>query len=373
MNEAENITNEATTKRRPVFRNGKFEIELANGEIFSLYPGINAAGVDFTGCDLTMMKLNDSNFDGANFTDSCLDSTDFTNCQMYGAVFDNADLTMTIFWGAKLVGASFRGAPKEACGWGTRFDHADISFAHFTRGLPQAVLQHATAISTYFYETDFTDSNFYMANLTGATLDEPHFYRVNLMQVDLTGATIRKGYFDLMNMENAILYGTTFEDCASDISDKSCNVNMTNVNAQFARFIRCSLPGLHAPEINFADAYFELSQFFQSNFYSACFARMIAISTGFNECDVRYANFAQAEIVLSRFRMLQAAYAKASNTMFTDCFFQDSDLKDARLQDTQFVNCQFSQETSWPDDFLIPLPLSVAEEIPADIRELDEE
>ena len=361
----ENIETEA--KRRPVYRDGAYEIELANGETISLSPGVDAAGVDFTGCDFTMMKLDHSNFEGANFTECDLGTTDFSYCQMNDAIFDRAEMKDTIFWGAKLMNASF----KQVDGDGVHFDEADLSHAEFSGLMARAHFSRATGISAQFAHLDLRLCKFMDANFTGALFDVCLIIYGRLQKIDLTGAAFKGCHIEESNFTEATLYGAAFDECQSD--DDNCSIIMTNANAQFARFIRCGFRQLDGQGINLSGAYFEFSQFFGSRFCEADFTGATAISTGFNECHFHQAVMKKADFVLCRFRLIEAALTNVANVKFSNCFFQGSNLEDAHLEKATFDNCQFSPATTWPNDFLLPLSATEAEHIPDDIRELNEE
>ncbi len=359
----ENI--ETKAKRRPVYRDGAYEIELANGETISLFPGVNAAGVDFTGCDFTMMKLNHANFEGANFAECDLGTTDFSNCRMNNAIFDKAELKHTIFWGAKLMNASF----KQVDGDQVRFDEADVSHAQFSGLMARANFSRATGISTHFSNLDLRVCNFNNANFTGALFEVCLIIYGRLQNTDLTGAAFTGCHIEESDFSEATLSGAVFGECDSD--DDNCSIVMTNVNAEFARFVRCDFRQLDGQGMNLSGAYFELSQFFGSRFCEANFSGVKAISTGFNECHFHQAVMEKADFVLCRFRLIEAALTDVANATFFDCFFQGSNLENAYLEKATFNNCQFSPRTTWPDDFLLPLPMPEAVNVPDDLRELD--
>ena len=359
----ENI--EAKAKRRPVYTDGAYEIELANGETVALFPGVNAAGLDFTGCDFTMMKLNHSNFEGANFTECDLGTVDFSYCQMNNAIFDKAEMKHTIFWGAKLMNSSF----KQVDGDQVRFDEADLSHAQFSGLMARANFARSTGVSTHFSNLDLRVCNLNDANFTGALFEVCLIIYGRLQNTDLTGATFKGCHIEESDFTDATLYGAAFDECNSD--DDNCSIIMTNVNAQYARFVRCDFRQLDGQGINLSGAYFELTQFFGSRFCEADFTGVKAISTGFNECHFHQAIMKEAVFVLCRFRLIEAALTNIANVEFSNCFFQGSNLEHAHLEKATFDNCQFSPKTSWPDDFLLPLSAPEAEHIPDDLRELD--
>lgn len=361
----ENI--EAKDKRRPVYKDGAYDIELANGETISLSPGVDAAGVDLSGCDLSMMKLDHVHFEGANFSNCLLGSTDFSYCNLKDAIFDEAELKHTIFWGAKLMNASF----KQIDGVGTRFDEADLSHVEMSGLISRANFSRATAISAHFFNLDLQACIFNDSNFTGALFEECPMMFVRLHDCDMTGATFKGCHIEYADFTDATLFGATFDECDSD--DDDCSIIMTNANAQFARFIRCGFRQLDGQGMNLSGAYFELSQFFGSRFSEADFTGVTAISTGFNECHFHQAIMKKADFVLCRFRLIEAALTSVANVKFSNCFFQGSNLEDAHLEKATFDNCQFSPATTWPNDFLLPLSALEAEHIPDDIRELDEE
>ena len=347
-------------RKRAICRNGKYELLLASGETFLLYPGVDASGVDFTGADLTLVKLNRSTFVGCNFSHCILDSTDFSECTLDGAIFDHAVISNVIFKDSRLIGTSFLGVS----GTGARFDTADVSFSVFGQGLSNANFEGAIATAAEFRSVDLTTSFFYLAQLIGAVFSKATLTDALFSSADLSGATFENCTLERTIFEETTLIGTTFIDC--DSKHEQISLSFLKADLENARFIRNNFPNMDARRANFTGAHLDMSQFFESNFYGAQFCNATALSCGFNDSTFKLANFEGASFVLSRFRDIRAVLTRFTNASFSNCFFQGAELSRARMTEPTFLDCQFSIETEWPEDYLLPLdpkltPISITD------------
>lgn len=84
-----------------------------------VYNGMNLAGANFSGSDLTAATFNGANVSGSNFSNANLTSATFDGANLSCSNFNGANLTSTTLNGANLSGSTFNGATFTSTTWGT--------------------------------------------------------------------------------------------------------------------------------------------------------------------------------------------------------------------------------------------------------------
>ncbi|MFZ3140182.1 pentapeptide repeat-containing protein [Polaromonas sp.] len=162
----------------------------------------NLAGVDFSGHDLTNVKLSHANLNGAILSGVDLSGADLRNASLQGAYLVNANLD-----GANLCSAQLNGSPN--------------------------VLQAATLTGAHLRNT-----NLALASLDGVRLSSASFYSSNGQ-----GACQQTSCSSYVASTCASAYGATINNASFDSAYLS-NVDMSNVKGAGVSFNNAALFGV---------------------------------------------------------------------------------------------------------------------------------
>jgi uncharacterized protein YjbI with pentapeptide repeats len=156
-----------------------------------------AAGVDYTGCDLTGV-----NFAYADLRNAILNSTNFTNANLTGVTLTGSQMFLTNLTGATLTGVRSGGVQGLGIVSTAQWKVVDGYLLGPGADLTSAVMRF----------DDLDSSNLHGANLAGADLTGSSFEPSDLSNANFTGAIMRGtnvAFSDVRgaNFTNADLYG----------------------------------------------------------------------------------------------------------------------------------------------------------------------
>ena len=155
-----------------------------NDQIYSIHPGSDLSGADFSGLNLTYAELEGANLSGANFNNSKLDFADLSGARLDEATFTNANLYATRFVNALLVDTSFISSHAK---------NADFSKAF---GL------FMVSSNSTFTAADFSKADMRYANLRDSVFDRADFSGSLLSNSTLTNNTYENTVFIGSDIEN---------------------------------------------------------------------------------------------------------------------------------------------------------------------------
>jgi uncharacterized protein YjbI with pentapeptide repeats len=104
-----------------------------------------------------------------------------------------------------------------------------------------------------------------------------------------------------------------------------------------------------------------------SGFIGAQLTNVAFRSAGVNDSEFNGAKLLNIVGVLSRFRGVEMEYAKMKNASFTSCLFHKAAFEDAGFTDVVFDKCFFDPDTSWPENFVIPMKHQPIPDTPAEL------
>ena len=155
-----------------------------NDQIYSIHPGSDLSGADFSGLNLTYAELEGANLSGANFNNSILDFADLSGARLDEATFTGANLYATRLVNALLVDTSFISSHAK---------NADFSKAF---GL------FMVSSNSTFTAADFSKADMRYANLRDSVFDRADFSGSLLSNSTLTNNTYENTVFIGSDIEN---------------------------------------------------------------------------------------------------------------------------------------------------------------------------
>ena len=155
-----------------------------NDQIYSIHPGSDLSGADFSGLNLTYAELEGANLSGANFNNSKLDFADLSGARLDEATFTGANLYATRLVNALLVDTSFISSHAK---------NADFSKAF---GL------FMVSSNSTFTAADFSKADMRYANLRDSVFDRADFSGSLLSNSTLTNNTYENTVFIGSDIEN---------------------------------------------------------------------------------------------------------------------------------------------------------------------------
>ncbi|AUX27550.1 hypothetical protein SOCEGT47_081440 [Sorangium cellulosum] len=207
----------------------------------ALEVGEPLANRDFTGANLSGMRLSGVDLSGAFLESADLSGCDLSRANLEGAVLARANLAGTDLSEARLRGANLGGAALR----GANLERADLTEAVLSR----AELEGARFSGANLTGADWIEAKLSGADFTGATLGECNLLKVDLTGArfagaDLSGANLVESTLDGADFSNAALRKTTFVACRGE-----------RVSFRGARFQQgVVVHGSSFPEADFSDA-----------------------------------------------------------------------------------------------------------------------
>jgi uncharacterized protein YjbI with pentapeptide repeats len=187
--------------------------------------GLDLAGSNLAGQDLSRISGDELNLRGADLTGAKLCESTLTGCHLDNARLENSDwsgatLRLCALDGAQGSGASFQGATLEdSTAEAADFSRANLRDAHLTEtSFSRAVLRGAALDDAQGDGVEFRG-----ADLRGATLIGVRFEEGDFRGADLRGADLMRGHFHSADFRGALLAGANFTD--ADCEGASFDVN----------------------------------------------------------------------------------------------------------------------------------------------------
>jgi uncharacterized protein YjbI with pentapeptide repeats len=185
------------------------------------------------------------------------------------------------------------------------------------------------------------------------------------------------------NFCSAHLSCVTFDNCAldenkfpeavlSNVSFVNCGGFMVNLflheaTLEQVTFRSCTIDGCNFMGAHLFEVTFEQTQMYGSGFIGAQLTNVAFRSAGVNDSEFNGAKLLNIVGVLSRFRGVEMEYAKMKNASFTSCLFHKAAFEDAGFTDVVFDKCFFDPDTSWPEDFRIPVKQRPIPDTPSEL------
>jgi uncharacterized protein YjbI with pentapeptide repeats len=326
----------------PVLKGDRLLITLRDGEVLSLGPGLVAPGRDFSGCDLSMVKMDGANLDGCRFEGADLTYVDFSNASLVGAEFINCTLNYLIMIRANLQNTLF---VIDNDVEGIRFEQADLSFAKFAGSgtYRESYFNEASLFGARFDYVDFNFVRFDGCDMTGCQFYKVVFEDVVLHKSGAVLAMFDSCEFNDVEFFNAVLNGCRFVKCTLGW----WGIKLNSADLQNSHFIDCRfgrvgmITGFNAPHVDFRGASFTRSQFILGNFEGAVFTGAQVVSCGFNETEQEDTVWDKATVVNSRFRLCHFKRGTLQGTKFINCSLQEALFVSKEADAAVFDGCDF--------------------------------
>ena len=158
-----------------------------------------APGINWQGCDRSMLMLAESDLSGANLVETNLTSTDLKNSNLLGANLEKATLVRASLSGSAAKGARF--VRIEA--YRTNFRQIDAQGASFEG----AELQRSNFQQAKLADTNFTKADLGRSQFDGADVSGSRFALTNLARADFRGAVFSRP----ADFDRAFLFLTRIE------------------------------------------------------------------------------------------------------------------------------------------------------------------
>ena len=316
------------------------------------------AGRDFTGADLSGIRLEGGNFRGAmlegvNFVDADLRGVDFT-----GAVLARANLTRADLTGAKLEGANL-GAAKlcgAKAGGGVDFSRAVLAKADLSNAdLSDAKLDGADLSEAIFAGTDLRGAsapgmNLLNASLVGAKLGGANLSKCNFLEVDVRGVD-----FSGTDLTSAVFLGAkgagaVFRKAKLDNLRVVRGSSFVGADFSGASLEKANLRGTALAGCNFTEARLTEADLSECDLREATFYLAVAIGARFVKANLTKADMFSANLmnaILQRATVHGTTF-EGANLFGADLFRIRVDvgtlLKDAELAQARLVEARSAHE-----------------------------
>jgi uncharacterized protein YjbI with pentapeptide repeats/predicted nucleic acid-binding protein len=303
--------------------NAKFE-EQENKQIeneFLLDPGFSSRNFknrkDLSGLDLSLLELNDANFEEAD-----LKNVNFSGANLRNAVFKRADLSGANLRRADLENADF----SESVMQGSNLGGANIQNANFEKAkLSKSTLKGANLMDASLKEAELMWCNFRGAKLQRANLHKANLSNADLIRTNLKGADLSYAILHGATLNNAVMNGANLN--YADLRPNPKNINnvtqMICVKLANATFHKARLDNVYARRSNFGDA----------NLDEAILESAKLVNTNFEGASLNQTNLKNADLggaILTK--------ASLKNAILEGVLLRGASLKSANLEQAQLQN-----------------------------------
>lgn len=289
--------------------------------------GESLAQRDFTGADLSGLKLPNIDLRGAYLESAAMDKMDLTGAQLQGCVMAHASLRDSTLDGAQLQHANLGKADLSR----SRLQRANLDDAILSKAIltdtqcQGASLNRADLMEAVFANTDFSavtaeGLSFIECDLRGlilraVKLPKCNFLKVNVSHVDFSGA----------NLESAVFVGAQGQHC--DFSHahlqnmrlvQECDFSHSDFS--FSQLKQANLRGTALTQSKFTEAQLDGADLSECALANSNFYRAIARAARFVKADLKHANLTAANLLGSMLSRadLRAATLKGSNLYEAD-------------------------------------------------------
>jgi len=273
-----------TVLSQPLPPNGALQIRSWVIELIessSSLAGRDLAGADLSGLDFSYLDLRDVMLEQADLT-----SCNFTGCRLDGAVFTAATLDKTIFTKSSMIKVNL----SLSHGKKAQFNHVNLMHANLTESL--------------FDSCDFSDANLDHILATGVNLQFSLFHRISCDRGNFVEAKLAHSDWQKACFSNCIFL----------------HPELQFINWQGVKMERCIVVEAKAERANLSDIHAVKVQFS-------------------NQGDFRQVNLSKGQWSTCGFRCLDLTHCNASNSVFVECDFGETNLEDAVLKGALFNNC----------------------------------
>ena len=270
---------------------------LLAGE-YSGFSGAKLQGADFTGHDLTLVRMGGADLRGANFSDCDLTMVDLSEANLEGADMSRALLM------------------------GTRLDQANLA----------QVRWHETKLHCDFGDVDYDQLVFRGMEMT----------RCQFSGGDLSGKDLRGCDFSMSNFMDANLEGANF---AGSRLDKTLFVGAKLKGAQ--------LGGVFAAGANFFQADVSGANLSGANLRQALFAEATTQETDFSGADLTETVWTKADATAAQFPQAKLTFAQLDYATLDRADLRGANLSFATLHGIESEQAQWRGSTtagSYPTD-----------------------
>lgn len=330
---------------RPEYMGGQWIITLVSGEMLELRQGMRAPGRDFSGCDLSMMRLSGANLEGCRFKGANLSGTDLSHARLRGATFIDCDLSHAVFEHADATKAWFKLTPGA--------NHLNLAHTVLTgarllsspknRRVAYVDLTGADLFEARFFFLVLDELKLTGANATGSRWSSVHITDSDCTNVDLVLAEFRNCMFDETEFSGARMDGIRFVDCRTG----GFGVVFDDVTMDRAVIESCDFgsglyrPGIQAKGTSFREATLLRSNFAATDLEGADFAGATVECCIFDGATVEHSRWVNARVKGSRFRGCQFHDAKFGGAVMRDCALKNALLGKASRAEAVFEGCDW--------------------------------
>jgi uncharacterized protein YjbI with pentapeptide repeats len=342
--------------RTPEMRNTYFEgdkcmLQLRNGDVIELKSFGDYAGVDFSGSILKGVRMVNSNFAGANFTDCVLSHSDFEGSTLNRAIFKDVEMEFTNFGYCTAEYAQF--AAKEACR--VAFQNARLDFTTFSGCLEFGTFENAKLFGCVFNAECDVAINFYNAAVIGC-----HFQKCDLDEdwnvtgLDASFTTFADCSFSKITFDGVNFEGAKFIDCMVSKYGTTARMEFSRCNMTHVQIVRCQWRYAYFFKCLMENAKFQ-NVFMPGSRFVDCQATDIHVNMSmfkaarFLACKLKNAQFLNSNLNEATFNL-----SKLEGAAFEATTMQSTKMGRSTLTDARFTKCTFHPHTQWPEGFDIP-------------------
>ncbi|MFT7257144.1 MAG: hypothetical protein ACI8VR_002197, partial [Candidatus Azotimanducaceae bacterium] len=307
-------------------------LQLTNQVLIDLdLNGVNASGSDFTGSTIGSSLTLPVGIPVEDLTYLDIDISDFTSSVLANSNFVGANITDTLFLASNLRNANFTGATLTSTltnvttdyATSTSFGSADLAFSQFDG----AIMDSAS----------FTGAYGLLASFDGATMTNTFASTANFFAASFDGVQFNNAGFNFTELGGAVFDNTRG------------SVRMHGVNMQFGSFVNADLDKIGAIRSNFSFVDFTGSDFSTldgepNNFMPhSTFLNATAVGTNFTRSFLSAAEFDGANITDAIFDLTYMPDANFIGTQLPNASFAEATLASALFVHANLTNADFSQ------------------------------
>ena len=193
--------------------------------------GLNFPNTDFSGEDLSHMKITKGLFINADLSDSDLRFSDFEKTRFSGALFRGANLSNASFTEAKMDGVDLTGANLQKA----QLYKCDLKNACLRKAdLMRANLQEANLKGTDLCGANLQGVILHGADLRGFNLESANLQGANLEGANLEGAVLHRANLKGANLWDANLKGANLHQA----NLRDANLHRANMRGVVGEYLR---------------------------------------------------------------------------------------------------------------------------------------